>query len=151
VNTKHLLGNGADNGRSAPNKRTSVDNRRRAGDRGHPWPTLTQRSKKVWVDNLDVNDPGNPRNREQTRESQRQLRSLLIDWDPIGVGGVPEAPDEYDCMIGPLMHLHDGAGQREIQRSITKEVTVHFGLRSDRQGEAQLAATLIEWWSSRSA
>jgi hypothetical protein len=55
-------------------------------------------------------DPGSPRNRDRTRESQRQVRELLLAWDPIGVGGTDSAEDEYDLMISPLMHLlHDGA------------------------------------------
>jgi len=75
-----------------------------------------------------------------------------MEWDPIGVAGVPEAADEYDCMISPLMHLlHNGSSQRVIRRWITKEVTGHFGMRSDRRSESQLAANLIEWWSSRTA
>jgi hypothetical protein len=103
------------------------------------------------MDPLDPNDPGNPRNKERIRDSQRQIRGLLMDWDPIGVAGVPEAADEYDCMIGPLMHLlHDGAGQAEVQQWITNEVTEHFGMKSDPRGEAQLADTLIDWWSRRS-
>ena len=71
-----------------------------------------------------------------------------MEWDPIGTG-IPEAADEYDCMM--LMHLlHDGAGQKKIQRWITNEVTGHFGMRSNRRDEAQLSSTLIEWWSGRS-
>jgi hypothetical protein len=29
----------------------------------------------------DINDPGNPENKHRTRESQRQLRELLMTWD----------------------------------------------------------------------
>ena len=46
-------------------------------------------------------DPGSPRNKERTRESWRQVRRLLMEWDLIGVAGIPEAADEYDCMISP--------------------------------------------------
>jgi hypothetical protein len=54
-------------------------------------------------------DPGNPHNRERTRVLSRDLRTLLLAWDPIGVREAPEAQDEYDCLISPLMHkLHDG-------------------------------------------
>ena len=31
----------------------------------------------------------------------RYLRDLLNEWDPIGGCHVP--PDEYDCLIGPLL------------------------------------------------
>lgn len=102
--------------------------------------------------NLDVDDPGNPRNRERTRESQVQLRALLLQWDPIGVAGIPEAADEYDCMISPLMHLlHDGATRPAIRKWVTGEVEGHFGMRSDRRRESQLAVEVTEWWDNRIA
>lgn len=47
----------------------------------------------------DINDPSNPENKYRARESQGQQRELLMAWDPIGVCGVPEAADEYDCML----------------------------------------------------
>ena len=60
-------------------------------------------------------DPGSPRNRDRTRESKRQVRRLLLEWDPIGVSGIPEAADEYDCMISPLLRrLFDGADSRSL-------------------------------------
>ena len=45
-----------------------------------------------------------PRNRERTQEYERQARHLLMELDPIGVPGTPEAAGEYDHMIGPLLH-----------------------------------------------
>ena len=45
-----------------------------------------------------------PRNRERTQDYQRQARHLLMELDPIGVSGTPEAAGEYDCMIGRLLH-----------------------------------------------
>lgn len=73
-------------------------------------------------------------------------------WDPIGVEGVPEAADEYDCLISPLMHrLHEGARKRQIRRWLMEEVSDHFGLRADRRREGELAASLVEWWARRSA
>lgn len=47
----------------------------------------------------DINDLSNPENKYRTRESQDQQRDLLMAWDPVGVFGVPEAADEYDCML----------------------------------------------------
>jgi hypothetical protein len=64
----------------------------------------------------DINDPGNPVNKYRTRESGRQLRELLMGWDLLGVSGVPEAADEYDCMLSPLLYrLHAGASVQEIR------------------------------------
>ena len=34
-----------------------------------------------------------------------------MEWDLVGVAGIPEAADEYDCMISPLLHrLFRGRG-----------------------------------------
>ena len=82
----------------------------------------------------------------------RQVRRLLMEWDPIGVSGVPEAADEYDCMIGPLMHrLLDGADARSLADWISPERISHFGLSPDAASDAQLAETLTAWWMRRQA
>ena len=98
----------------------------------------------------DVNDPSNPENKHRTRESQRQLRGLLMEWDPIGVAGVSEAADEYDCMISPLLHrLHDGVAEHEIRDWIVGEVQGHFEMQSDGDREGRLAARIKQWWCGR--
>jgi hypothetical protein len=41
-----------------------------------------------------------------------------MEWDLIGVAGIPEAADEYDCMISPLLHrLFEGADTRSLAGS----------------------------------
>ena len=40
-------------------------------------------------------DPASPRHRDRTRESQRQARQLLMEWDPLGVADTPEVADEH--------------------------------------------------------
>jgi hypothetical protein len=98
----------------------------------------------------DINDPGNSENKHRTRESQTQLRELLMGWDLIGVSGVPEATDEYDCMLSPLLHrLHDGASVNEIRDWLVGEVEGHFGTRSDPAREGQLAMQISAWWRRR--
>jgi hypothetical protein len=100
----------------------------------------------------DARDLGSPRNRERTRESQHQVRRLLMEWDPIGVSGVPEAADEYDCMISPLMHsLFDGADTGSLAAWISHERSPHFGLGpdDDQYQDQQLARQLTAWWERR--
>ena len=76
----------------------------------------TWRSGDLW-------DPGNPENRDRTRLLARQLRARLLAWDPIGVRDAPEAQDEYDCLISPLMHrLHDGASDDHIGDWLIREM-----------------------------
>ena len=98
----------------------------------------------------DLWDPGSPRNRDRTRESKRQVRGLLMAWDPIGVSGVPEAANEYDCMISPLLHcLFEGAGTRSLAELISHERSSHFGLGPDVASDRQLAESLTAWWETR--
>ena len=95
-------------------------------------------------------EPGSPGNRARTRESIRQVRRLLMEWDPIGVSGITGAADEYDCMIGALMHqLFDGAGARSLADWISHERVSHFGLPLDTASDMQLAKTLTTWWVKR--
>ena len=97
-------------------------------------------------------DPGNPENRDQTRGLQRELRSRLLSWDPIGVGENPQAQDEYDCLISPLMHrLHDGASERAISKWLIDELTGHFGMSAQPDRERALAKELRAWWQERTA
>jgi hypothetical protein len=76
-----------------------------------------------------------------------QLRSRLLVWDPIGVADTAEAQDEYDCMIGPIMHrLSDGASEAEVGDWLIAELHDHFGLTPDEARERALAAELKQSW-----
>ena len=102
------------------------------------------------VNALDEDDPGNPENKIRTRESQKQLRKIFMEWDLLGVSGAPEAADEYDCMLSPLMHmLHDGASEAKVETWLIEEVQRHFGSRSEPQRESRLAHQIVEWWRVR--
>jgi hypothetical protein len=98
----------------------------------------------------DARDSGRPRDREGMRGAQRQVRRLLMEWDPIGVSGISEAVDEYDCMIGPLLHrLSEGADTRSLAGWISRERSSHFGLGPDGTRDMQLAERLTAWWKER--
>ncbi len=44
--------------------------------------------------------------KDQSREKRNAIRQILMsEWDPIGVNDTPEAADEYDSYIGPLLDL----------------------------------------------
>jgi hypothetical protein len=93
-------------------------------------------------------DPRNPENRDRTRALVPQLRSRLLAWDPIGVAEFPEAQDEYDCLISPLMHrLSDDASAAEVGDWLIEEMREHFGLTPDEHRERVLADELKQWWS----
>lgn len=104
--------------------------------------TATWRPDDPW-------DPGNPENRERTRVLSQELRALLLAWDPIGVRDAPEAQDEYDCLISPLMHkLHDGMAESAIGDWLIHEITDHFGMSANATRERSLATDLVSWWRS---
>ena len=100
----------------------------------------------------DAWDPGSPPNRERTRESWRQVRRLLMESDLVGVAGSPEAADEYDCMIGPILHrLFEGADTHSLADWISHERSSHFGAGPDDAKDKLLAESLTGWWQRRRA
>ncbi|MFL6238144.1 MAG: hypothetical protein ACJ735_01435 [Actinomycetes bacterium] len=92
-------------------------------------------------------DPGNPENRERTRWLKAELRTLLMEWDPIGVADAPEAQDEYDGYVGPLLHLlHNGASVDGVAEYLD-HVIEGMGLNSRPDVDRNFANTLVAWWA----
>jgi hypothetical protein len=78
---------------------------------------------------------------------QLNLRHLLNQWDPIGVAEI--APDEYDCMLGPLLtRLGAGAGRSEISEFLWHELEDHFGLDPTHHEVDSVADRLVAWWAA---
>jgi hypothetical protein len=123
-----------------------------AGSRVDEWHFAFGLADNAWVTTWDPDDPwkpGNPQNRERTRVLQRELRERLLRWDPIGVSDAPEAQDEYDCLLSPLMHkLHDRQSAEAIEHWLGSELQDHFGLPTSPPREKALASELILWWSA---
>ena len=75
---------------------------------------------------------------------------MLLQWDAIGVSDEPDAADEYDCMISPLLHhLFDGASVESLAAWIAKERVEHFGVERDAEADLALATGLVRWWAAR--
>jgi len=99
-----------------------------------------------------ADDPVAPRNQARTRESARQLRRILITWDPIGIAGVPEAEDEYDGLISPLLHqLSAGAKEADLEAWLVAQLAGMGLIQDTTARETRLAADLLVWWRSRVA
>lgn len=97
-----------------------------------------------------LDDPSDPENKYRTRESARQLRELLIQWDPIGTASVPEGADEYDAMISPLLRLLAArVSEGELEGWLGVQVS-GMGLRAGER-ETHFAASLLSWWQRRAA
>lgn len=74
------------------------------------------------------------------------LRSLLNEWDPIGVADLVQ--DEYDCLIGPILtRLARGAARAEVRKFLSHELTEHFGLSHPYDVDG-MADRLTAWWLS---
>ena len=75
------------------------------------------------------------------------LRSLLNEWDPIGVADL--VSDEYDCLIAPLLsRLNDRAERSQISEFLWHELEDHFGLDPGHCGVDGLASRLVAWWAT---
>jgi hypothetical protein len=92
-------------------------------------------------------DPGNPENRERTRQLQREMRAYVMRWDPIWQGSMPDASDEYDAYISPLLHmLHGGKSAEEIEAYLIDVVENRMGIQCVPGAEHRLAQELVAWW-----
>ncbi|MFF8811083.1 hypothetical protein [Streptomyces pactum] len=79
--------------------------------------------------------------------TERELRTLLNAWDPIGVADLVD--DEYDCMLAPLLgRLHHGAGRAEIGEFLRRELEEHFGLGPPGPPPDAMAARVLAWWAA---
>lgn len=71
-------------------------------------------------------------------------RALLSEWDPIGVGAIPEAKDEYDSYVPTIYRmLISGKLRHEIFDYLWWLETEHMGLIGDRQVTEKFADRLM--------
>jgi hypothetical protein len=77
--------------------------------------------------------------KEQSREKRDAIRRILMSgWDPIGVNDTPEAADEYDGYIGPVLDLlNSRASSHEVAGHLRKGEIERMGL-TDAQGKPLL-------------
>ncbi len=75
--------------------------------------------------------------KHRAKEIQDQIRSILLtDWDPIGVGEIPEAADEYDGYIGGIYRLLSShASVDDVARHLHEIVISLIGLSSGAEGD----------------
>lgn len=45
--------------------------------------------------------------------AEGELRTLLMEWDPVGVAEFEQVSDEYDCMLSPLLKQLDAGAEGE--------------------------------------
>jgi hypothetical protein len=64
----------------------------------------------------------------------------MSEWDPIGVNDTPEAADEYDDYIGPVLDLLNAKASSEQVAGYLREVETQRMSLTDAQGEPLLPA-----------
>ena len=83
--------------------------------------------------------------RDRARRYHGAIHDALIkEWDPIGVGGEPEAQDEYDGYVPAVYRLLiSRASEDEIFDYLWQLETEHMGLCGNRQRTRAFAARLL--------
>lgn len=82
----------------------------------------------------------------QYRRGFQVIHDVLInEWDPIGVGGTPEAQDEYDSYI-PVIYrlLAEDSDLNTLARHLEEIETKAIGLRSGGDNNIHIARRLRE-------
>ncbi|MGC8561307.1 MAG: hypothetical protein ACP5O1_11585 [Phycisphaerae bacterium] len=70
--------------------------------------------------------------------------ALLKEWDPIGVGQIPEAQDEYDSYVpGVYRLLVTRRPKHEVFDYLWALETQRMGLTGDRQATERFAERLL--------
>ena len=65
---------------------------------------------------------------------------ILHEWDPIGVGNIPEADDEYDAYVSELCVLIlRGSSVGEIFSYLRQLESEHIGLEGDEKRTLEIA------------
>ncbi len=85
---------------------------------------------------------------------QNELRYLLNHWDPIGIydESLNFPPDEYDCLLGPLLtRLARGDSRTDLSEYLWREIEDHFGLDPLRCGTDAFADRLLAWYAAKSS
>lgn len=71
--------------------------------------------------------------------------AVLNDWDPIGVGSIPEAQDEYEAYVPKICELLKSRKSRnEITDYLWWLTTEQIGLSGNRQAIDEFADELIK-------
>lgn len=78
-----------------------------------------------------AHEPPSPR-RDVLSRRARELRRILIEWDPIGVyrdSPRPDGGDEYDDLVWPIIGwLGDGVDPNELSARIQGVLHDHYKL-----------------------
>jgi hypothetical protein len=72
-------------------------------------------------------------------------QALLKEWDPIGVGEIPEASGEYDAYIATIYKLLvTRATRQQLFDYLWWVETEHMGLAGDRRATERFSERLLQ-------
>lgn len=80
----------------------------------------------------------------EINELLKGVRQVLLNvWDPIGIRDVPDAQDEYDDYLIPVLQaLRNGAEVPELSALLIRIVEEQIGLSADAEQSRQAAEQL---------
>jgi len=86
---------------------------------------------------------------EKAKKIHQDIQKALIDeWDPIGVGGISEARDEYDSYVSTIYKLLLlNKTKSEIFDYLWWLETEHMGLIGDKRRTERFAKRLLDLFS----
>jgi hypothetical protein len=110
------------------------------------------RAQRAVGQNVCMTDP--PVDHDSLADLTGELRYLLNRWDPIGIcdEALDFPPDEYDCLIGPILtRLARGDSRAAFSEYLWFEIENHFGLDPVRCGSDAFADRLRAWYGAKNA
>ena len=67
--------------------------------------------------------------KEESRRRWNELRGRMNAWDPLGLIDAGAPPDEYECVVGPLMRMLESAEDSDVMAQyLNSEFRDHFEL-----------------------
>jgi hypothetical protein len=80
----------------------------------------------------------------------RELRRLLLNsWDPIGVRDAPEAWDEYDGYMSPIVSLlEQDKSVRKLAKYLRHVRVDLMGVGPDKKTDLQAASEIHAWYQT---
>lgn len=87
--------------------------------------------------------------KQALRRRWRELRTLVNEWDPLGLISVGCPEDEYECLVGPLMRrLEEGVSREDVASFLAREFREHFGCEGpDAKSTANFVAKARAWFA----
>ncbi|WP_243385043.1 hypothetical protein [Geothrix alkalitolerans] len=81
---------------------------------------------------------------ELTRRVDEVLHYI---WDPIHVSGIPEARDEYDSYVQPVVRLLlSGATEQVIAEFLARITSETIGMSTNLKQENEASEALTNWY-----